>query len=234
MQNVILRRFGSAIKSHYETLGLPSTASKEEIKKAYFDLSKKLHPDMAKTGDEVRFKQVSEAYQVLSNERKRRDHDFEVRRSGGHRKGRFGEKLDEEEFYPPTMRQEYESGLRMEQWKREQEWIRMRKYQGPFYRQDFNKRGDNEMPWGSVDDAKYKEFQSWFKFKAKPKGDPYGRPANSDFGMFFREHLIKFLNRFLTLFFLLLIIEFIFRPSESEGDKIDRYYEQLKKIDKGK
>ncbi|MDN5860321.1 MAG: DnaJ domain-containing protein, partial [Pseudonocardia sp.] len=57
-------------KDFYKELGVSSTASGEEIKKAYRKLARELHPD-ANPGDtktEARFKSVSEAYGVLSDE----------------------------------------------------------------------------------------------------------------------------------------------------------------------
>jgi len=61
-------------KDYYETLGVPKGASKDEIKKAFYKLAHKYHPDK-KEGDEKKFKQVNEAYQVLSDDSKRSKYD---------------------------------------------------------------------------------------------------------------------------------------------------------------
>jgi molecular chaperone DnaJ len=61
-------------KDYYETLGVNKGASKEEIKKAFYKLAHKYHPDK-KEGNEAKFKQVNEAYQVLSDDAKRSKYD---------------------------------------------------------------------------------------------------------------------------------------------------------------
>lgn len=61
-------------KDYYETLGVNKGASKEEIKKAFYKLAHKYHPDK-KEGNEAKFKQVNEAYQVLSDDSKRAIYD---------------------------------------------------------------------------------------------------------------------------------------------------------------
>src|ERR1035437_2153809 len=61
-------------KDYYETLGVPKSASKDEIKKSFYKLAQKYHPDK-KGGNEAKFKQANEAYQVLSDDAKRSKYD---------------------------------------------------------------------------------------------------------------------------------------------------------------
>jgi len=61
-------------KDYYKILGIDKGASKEEIKRAYRELAQKYHPDK-KGGDEKRFKEINEAYQVLSDDNKRQQYD---------------------------------------------------------------------------------------------------------------------------------------------------------------
>lgn len=62
-------------KDYYKILGVTKTASKDEIKKAFHKLAHKYHPDK-NTGNEAQFKEVNEAYQVLSNDKKRAEYDM--------------------------------------------------------------------------------------------------------------------------------------------------------------
>ena len=63
-------------KDYYEVLGLSKNATADEIKSAYRRLAKKYHPDISKEPDaEAKFKEVQEAYSVLSDETKRRQYD---------------------------------------------------------------------------------------------------------------------------------------------------------------
>lgn len=65
-----------AKKDFYEVLGLKKTATEAEIKSAYRKLARAHHPDVDKTaGAEGRFKEISEAYQVLSDPQKKKTYD---------------------------------------------------------------------------------------------------------------------------------------------------------------
>jgi molecular chaperone DnaJ len=62
------------MKNYYDILGVQKGASEEEIKSAFRKLAHKYHPDK-KGGDEAKFKEVSEAYAVLSDKKKRTEYD---------------------------------------------------------------------------------------------------------------------------------------------------------------
>ena len=61
------------MENFYQILDVPETASQDEIKKAYRKKAVESHPD--KGGNEEVFKKISEAYDVLGNEDKRRNYD---------------------------------------------------------------------------------------------------------------------------------------------------------------
>jgi len=61
-------------KDYYEILGVNKNSSKEEIKKAYKKLAKKYHPDINK-GSEEKFKEINEAFSILSDEKKKQQYD---------------------------------------------------------------------------------------------------------------------------------------------------------------
>ena len=66
------------MKDYYQILGISRQSTPEEIKKAYRRLARQYHPDMNK-GDkkaEERFKEISEAYSVLSEADKRKQYDM--------------------------------------------------------------------------------------------------------------------------------------------------------------
>lgn len=63
-------------RDYYEVLGVPKSASKDDIKKAYRGLARQYHPDVSKEAEaEAKFKEINEAYEVLSDEQKRSVYD---------------------------------------------------------------------------------------------------------------------------------------------------------------
>jgi molecular chaperone DnaJ len=74
-------------KDYYKTLGVPKTAKAAEIKKSYRELARKNHPDANKgsADAEERFKEITEAYNVLSDEKQRKEYDEARSMFGGFR-----------------------------------------------------------------------------------------------------------------------------------------------------
>lgn len=64
---------GFSMTDHYSTLGVPRTASQDEIKRAYRKLASQHHPDRG--GDTVRFQEIQAAYDMLSDQSKRQAYD---------------------------------------------------------------------------------------------------------------------------------------------------------------
>src|ERR671939_54980 len=63
-------------RDYYEVLGVARNASEDELKRAFRKLARQYHPDVNKSPDaEVRFKEIGEAYEVLSDPQKRRIYD---------------------------------------------------------------------------------------------------------------------------------------------------------------
>jgi molecular chaperone DnaJ len=74
-------------KDYYKALGVPKTATAAEIKKSYRELARKWHPDANKGSSdaEERFKEITEAYNVLSDEKQRKEYDEARSMFGGFR-----------------------------------------------------------------------------------------------------------------------------------------------------
>ncbi|KAG9346941.1 hypothetical protein JZ751_005868 [Albula glossodonta] len=65
-----------AKKDYYDILGVPKDATERQIKKAFHKLAMKYHPDKNKSPDaEAKFREIAEAYETLSDEKRRREYD---------------------------------------------------------------------------------------------------------------------------------------------------------------
>jgi molecular chaperone DnaJ len=85
-------------KDYYSVLGIDKKASQDDIKKAFRKLAHKYHPDK-KGGDEAKFKEASEAYSILSDDKKRAEYDAYGRVfSGGGSQGGAGQGFEGFDF----------------------------------------------------------------------------------------------------------------------------------------
>ena len=80
------------MKNHYEILGINKKASAEEVKKAYFEMAKKYHPDSGNAKELTKFHEVSKAYKILSDKEQRKAYDLSLKL----------DLLKEEDDLPPT------------------------------------------------------------------------------------------------------------------------------------
>lgn len=91
----------------YKVLGIPQTASQDDIKKAYYQLAKKYHPDINQNDPEAqkKFQAVSEAYETLGDEARRMEYDAFNGKTSFHEKastgtgGAFHGRMDPEELF---------------------------------------------------------------------------------------------------------------------------------------
>lgn len=128
------------MKTLYEILEVSENASKEIVEKAYKVLAKKYHPDLQEEGDkqeaEKKMKQINEAYEVLSDEEKRKEYDLKLTQE---RSKEEVQKQSQTEYYQnqytqpyqtqPMSEKEYREALKRQYQERREEQERQRQMQ---------------------------------------------------------------------------------------------------------
>lgn len=128
------------MKTLYEILEVSENASKEIVEKAYKVLAKKYHPDLQAEGDkqeaEKKMKQINEAYEVLSDEEKRKEYDLKLTQE---RSKEEVQKQSQTEYYQnqytqpyqtqPMSEKEYREALKRQYQERREEQERQRQMQ---------------------------------------------------------------------------------------------------------
>ncbi|XP_070692889.1 dnaJ homolog subfamily C member 4 [Pempheris klunzingeri] len=116
--------------THYDLLGVKSDASLEEIKNAFFDKSKKLHPDSDPANPALHslFVELNEAYRVLSKDQSRKEYDLKIRQpiSGGqafrsaanHATSRASKETQDNIRYWQQFHQSHAKQMSAEEWQR--------------------------------------------------------------------------------------------------------------------
>ena len=80
-QHIHIKYFSTSFnKEYYKILGISNNASPKEIKEGFYKLAKVFHPDVSK-GSEDKFKEINEAYEILSDENKKRTYDSTLKNS---------------------------------------------------------------------------------------------------------------------------------------------------------
>ena len=122
--------------NYYEVLGLKPNASKEEIKKAYYKMAKLYHPDVKVNNNNTKFnhgkfKEMTNAYNILSNEKNRIDYDINFKKSGYDRYNR--------DFY--THRQNYSHNYNRNHETRKENYYKYNNYNNEY---NNNKNNSND------------------------------------------------------------------------------------------
>lgn len=130
------------MKTLYEVLEVSENASKEIIEKAYKVLAKKYHPDLQTEGDkqeaEKKMKQINEAYEVLSDDTKRKDYDLKLteerkqeevqkQQAASYKQNQYTQQYQEQT--KPMSEQEYREALKRQYQERREEQERQRQVQ---------------------------------------------------------------------------------------------------------
>ncbi|GIX74847.1 j domain-containing protein [Caerostris extrusa] len=151
-------------KSHYSALGLDSTASPKDIKSAYYKLSMKFHPDKNSGCPEAteKFKEITQAYEVLGNPEKKKTYDQETISKGfydyDYRRNNFTQRPNHYTAPPRTGRTKY---YNYDEHYRQhyEEYIRRREAENEYFRRR----------WEADQRARYGDDFEYYKYRPRTR-----------------------------------------------------------------
>lgn len=150
-------------KNNYEILGVPYDADLETIKKAYFKLAKKYHPDLnTETGSEEKFKKIKAAYEVIGDPGNRVSYDLEMNYSNDNSKYVKKERYNKASYAaqgPRTVKSFYGdkwSGFKVPNW--------VNLFSGRDMKSEYINRKDDEDPFETTfTESKFKRLLIKFR-----------------------------------------------------------------------
>jgi DnaJ-class molecular chaperone len=143
------RLYVTATKDYYKTLNISRNSSKKDIKSAFYKLSKVYHPDLNETGDSKKFLEITEAYNILSNDLQRREYDASVNHKSRptemfHNSRSYRENLNPNDFILYRRRSSMGSAFNYEEHQRkhykQSSGSDRRKYEKMYYQELYEKR----------------------------------------------------------------------------------------------
>jgi curved DNA-binding protein CbpA len=135
-------------KDYYKILNVPQSASPQQIKSAFYKLSKQYHPDLNPSLDKSKFLEIQEAYETLKNINTKSEHDYliksqqkkDIYENRGYRSG-----LDPNDYYlyrrkSPNSQFDYKTHQNSHYGSKRAGYSDKRKYEGMYYKELYEKK----------------------------------------------------------------------------------------------
>ncbi len=153
-------------RTYYQTLGVTQSASKAEIKAAYYKLAKQYHPDVAK-GSEEKFKEINSAYETLIDEEKRRQYNSKLGSNQGSSQNANWNNRQKQYYQQKKGEYDWSYGnKRQSEYEREYE-ERFHRYNA--YRRAESQRYQRGSGWQDYDSGSYRNSEDHARYKEYAK-----------------------------------------------------------------